>query len=141
MPFLIQSIVPSSTHGDIIYATPPEGCNPINLFQSRYCDAVTQLLGYSLLIDFTVPMTAQPQPQAGGLVAVPSPPQPLQQIQGLPQPIPSALQQWISQTIQKEVQQQLSPLIQGAQGAQAAILQRRIYDLEQEVKRLGQEKQ
>jgi hypothetical protein len=44
---------------------PPEGCNPTNLFQSRYCDTVTQLLGYSLLIDFTVPMTAQPQPQAG----------------------------------------------------------------------------
>lgn len=69
------------------------------------------------------------------------PPQPLQQIQGLPQPIPSALEQWISQTIQKEVQQQLSVLIQGAQGAQVAILQRRIYELEQEVKSLGQEKE
>ncbi|KAL3483318.1 hypothetical protein BJX62DRAFT_220455 [Aspergillus germanicus] len=88
-----------------------------------------------------VPIVAQPQPQAGVLVAGPSPPQALQQIQGLPQPIPSALQQWISQTIQQEFQQQLSLLIQGAQGAQAATLQRRIYELEQEVKRLGQEKQ
>jgi hypothetical protein len=141
MSFLLQSSFPSETHDDILYATSPGVSNPTNLFRSRYRDAVTQLLGYSLLINITVPMIAQPQPQAGGLVAGPSPPQPLQQIQGLPQPIPSALQRWISQTIQREVQQQLSLLIQGAQGAQAAILQRRIYELEQEVKRLGQEKE
>jgi hypothetical protein len=72
-------------------------------------------------------MIAQPQLQAEDLLAGPSPPQPLQQIQELPQPITSALYQWISQTVQEEVQQQLSLLIQGAQ---AAIMQRRIYELE-----------
>jgi hypothetical protein len=118
---------PAEPHDDIRYATFPGVCNPTNLFRSRYYYTVTTLLGDSLLIDFTVPMIAQPQPQAGGLLAGPSPPQPLQQIQGLPQPIPSALHQWISQTVQEEVQQQLSLLIQGAQ---AAILQRRIYELE-----------
>jgi hypothetical protein len=114
MSFLLQSSFPSKSHDDILHATSPGVCNPTNLFQSRYCDPVTQLLGYSLLIDFTVPMIAQPQPQAGVLVAGASRPQALQQIQGLPQPIPSALQKWISQTIQQEVQQQLSLLIQGA---------------------------
>jgi hypothetical protein len=51
-------------------------------------------------------------------------------------PMPQAIQGQITQLVRREVRQQVGLISQVAQGAQTAILQRRIWELEQENEQL-----